>query len=272
VTDDRGTNSSALDRHEPLALEQSGGLSILSMQSGPSNLFTERTWAAWGDALTELESRPPRALLIRSTAALVSAGVDVTVFRDMDAKVAPGFWRDQVDLVGRLERLPCVTVFAAHSLTLTAAFEIALACDQIVATAGARFGLVERNIGFIPAMGGVQRLADRIGIGRARTLILTATRLRGSDAKECGLVDQLFPLESFQEDALAYAQSLASGPTVAYTAVKTLLGIYRERGVRAADEEVPTVLPNVLSSNDHKIGVRCFLEGVRPETVPFTGC
>ena len=255
----------------PLSLEWIGGLCIISMKSAPANLFTKATWAAWSRALSIIEGQPPRALLIRSTAALVSAGVDVSVFRDMGEVEAPIFWRAQLELVGRLESLPCVTVFAAHSLTLTAAFELALACDQIVSTAGARFGLVERNIGFVPAMGGVQRLANRIGIGRARTLILNATQLRGSQAQEWGLVDKIFPMDSFQQDALTFAQEFAAGPTVAYAALKAVLGVYRESGVRAADAAIPNVLPAVVRSEDHKLGVRNFLDGLPPEQVRFTG-
>jgi enoyl-CoA hydratase/carnithine racemase len=46
-----------------------------------------------------------------------------------------------------LETLPCSTVFAAHALTLTAAFEIALSCDLILAAPDAKFGLVEHVVG-----------------------------------------------------------------------------------------------------------------------------
>ena len=69
--------------------------------------------------------------------------------------------------------MPCPVVFAAHALTLTAAFEIALACDPILATPNAKFGLVERVVGLTPSMGGPQRLAERCGSGRARELVMT---------------------------------------------------------------------------------------------------
>jgi enoyl-CoA hydratase len=61
-------------------------------------------------------------------------------------------------------------VVAAHGLCLTAAFELALASDVILAAGSARFRLVESVIGITPAMGGTQRLAERAGSGRAREL------------------------------------------------------------------------------------------------------
>ena len=54
-------------------------------------------------------------------------------------------------------------MFAAHALCLTAAFELSLACDLLLAAESARFGLVETVVGLTPAMGGTQRLAERAG-------------------------------------------------------------------------------------------------------------
>ena len=67
-------------------------------------------------------------------------------------------------------------VFAAHGLTLTAAFELSLACDILLAAEKASFGLVEIVVGLTPSMGGPQRLAERAGPARARELIFTGER------------------------------------------------------------------------------------------------
>ena len=66
-------------------------------------------------------------------------------------------------------------MFAAHALCLTAAFELSLACDLLLAAESARFGLVETVVGLTPAMGGTQRLAERAGPARARELVMTAS-------------------------------------------------------------------------------------------------
>lgn len=78
-------------------------------------------------------------------------------------------WTRLIRLAQSVEDLPVPTVFAAHGLTLTAAFELALACDLLVAAERASFGLVEIVVGLSPSMGGPQRLAERAGPARARS-------------------------------------------------------------------------------------------------------
>jgi hypothetical protein len=91
--------------------------------------------------------------------------------------LAPGageqLWKCLLGIVWRVEELPCPTMFASHALCLTAAFELNLACDLLLAAESAKFGLVETVVGLTPSMGGPQRLAERAGPARARQLIYT---------------------------------------------------------------------------------------------------
>ncbi|WP_055553080.1 enoyl-CoA hydratase/isomerase family protein [Streptomyces kanamyceticus] len=188
--------SSLTGEKSVLRLTFDGPLAVLSMDSAPMNLFDEAMWGAWADAVEWLTAHPPRALLVRAEGRVVSAGVDVRVFADLDPADAESFWRTKLGVTQALEALPCPTVFAAHSLTLTAAFELALACDLVVATAQARFGLVERKIAFTPSMGGTQRLALRAGPSRARELVMTGDLYRGSVLADWGVVNALLPQAS----------------------------------------------------------------------------
>src|SRR5204862_4493320 len=85
-------------------------------------------------------------------------------------------WTQLLRVAQTIEDLPVPTVFAAHGLCLTAAFEISLACDIILAAERASFGLVEIVVGLTPSMGGPQRLAERAGPARAKELIFTGER------------------------------------------------------------------------------------------------
>ena len=254
-----------------LRLAFDGPLAILTMDSPPMNLFDEAMWAAWTDAVEWLTTNPPRALLVRSEGRVVSAGVDVRVFAGLDPEEAESFWRARLDTTQALEALPCPTVFAAHSLTLTAAFELALACDLVVATPQARFGLVERKIAFTPAMGGTQRLAERAGPARARELVMTGNLYRASLLADWGVVNALFPPASFATDALAYAMRLANGPTRAHAASKDIVRRYLTGGLPAADAALPAVAAGVARTADHRHAVAAFLtEGPEHET-PYQG-
>src|SRR5438874_2365847 len=155
-------------------LERDGALAIVTFDSPPLNLFDAELEGELGEAVAELESASARAVLFRAEGRVVSGGVDVSLFAALATPDAAGTQFDRgIELTRRVERLDCPTVFAAHALCLTWAFELALACDLILAAASARFGLVEKVVGLTPAMGGTQRLAERAGSGRAREFVMT---------------------------------------------------------------------------------------------------
>ena len=140
-----------------------------------------------------------------------------------------------------IEDLPVPTVFAAHGLTLTAAFELALCCDILLAAEKASFGLVEIVVGLTPSMGGPQRLAERAGPARARELIYTGERYPAAVLERWNVVNRVLPDEGFAEAAREYAHRVATGPTVAHAATKRLVATAVRDGARAADTLVPEV-------------------------------
>jgi enoyl-CoA hydratase/carnithine racemase len=165
-----------------------------------------------------------------------------------------------VAVARRVDLLACPTVFAAHALCLTWAFELALACDLIVAAQSARFGLVERVIGLTPAMGGTQRLAERAGTGRARELVMTG-ELFGAEALErWNVVNRVYPDDEFDAAARELAALLANGPTLAHAATKLVLRDYLEGGVELANDRVGDVAGALFETEDLQNAVRSFLE------------
>src|ERR1700754_4235796 len=114
-------------------------------------------------------------------------------------------------MVDALERLPAPVVFAAHALTLTAAFEIALGCDLIVAAPRAKFGLVEKVVGLAPSMGATQGLAERAGSGRARQFVMTGELFGAEELERWGVVNAIYPEEEFAARSRALAEELAAG-------------------------------------------------------------
>ena len=132
-------------------------------------------------------------------------------------------------------------MFAAHGLCLTAAFELSLACDLLVAAASARFGLVEIIVGLTPSMGGPQRLAERAGAARAKELVYTGDLFDAATLERWNVVNRVWPDDEFADQALALAVRLATGPTRAHAATKQLVRAAVEDGARSADALVPEV-------------------------------
>jgi enoyl-CoA hydratase/carnithine racemase len=247
--------------HRPVRLErQEGGLAVLTFASPPLNLFDQRMIDGFQAAVADVDAEPPRALLIRAEGRAVSGGVDVHVFDGLTPERAGELWDDLLGTIDRLERLPAPIVFAAHALTLTAAFEIALACDLIVATPGAKFGLVEKVVGLTPSMGGTQRLAERAGSGRARQFVISGDLFGAEEMERWGVVNSIFDEGEFEQRSRALAAELAAGPTKAHAMTKHILCRFREGGIPAADEAVRKDAGALFATEDLQNAVKTFLE------------
>ncbi|WP_225725012.1 MULTISPECIES: enoyl-CoA hydratase/isomerase family protein [unclassified Nocardia] len=259
---------------KPTRLERtttSGGAEVatLTLAHPPLNLFDKSVLDALTADLTELTAHPPRALLLRAEGKVVSGGVDVHVFDGLTPAQGADLWRTlYARIIHPLEALPCPVVFAAHGLTLTAAFEIALACDIILAAPRAKFGLVETVVGLTPSMGGPQRLAERAGSGRAREFVMTGDLYDAATMAEWGVVNAVH--EDIESAARDLTHRLADGPTRAHAATKRIIEAWRSGGVAHADSVTPEVSGQLFDTDDLKGAVRSFLE-VGPGKASYTG-
>lgn len=239
-------------------LETSGDVAVLTLDHAPLNLFDQAMFDALVADLAALTAAPPRALLLRAEGRAVSAGVDVHVFAGLSPEDAGALWQQLFDgIIAPIEALPCPVVFAAHALTLTAAFEIALACDIVLAGPRARFGLVETVVGLTPSMGGPQRLAERAGSGRARELVMTGDLYDAATLADWGVVNAVH--DDVDTAARALATRLAAGPTRAHAATKEIVGAWRSGGVAHADAVVPAVSGALFATEDLQGAVASFL-------------
>jgi enoyl-CoA hydratase/carnithine racemase len=255
----------------PVRLEREGLVAVVTFDHPPVNLYDTALDTALRSVVAELEAVPSRAVLFRAEGRLVSGGVDVSMFAAQEtAAAASALFEGLVGVAQRVDRLPCPTVFAAHGLCLTWAFELALACDIILAARAARFGLVERVVGLTPAMGGTQRLAERAGTGCAREFVMTGVPYDAETLERWNVVNRVFDDTGFDAAARAFAADLAAGPTLAHAATKQVIHDYLEGGVELADARVPAVAGALFDTDDLRGAVASFLsEG--PGKATFTG-
>jgi enoyl-CoA hydratase/carnithine racemase len=266
----------------PVRIERDGDVAVVVLDHPPLNLFDEAVFAALEQALADLRTLtapgpPPRvrAVLFEARGKVVSAGVDVAEFAAIaegeDAAQHGGqLWRRLLRITQAVEELPVPTVFAAHGLTLTAAFELALACDLLLAAERASFGLVERVVGLAPSMGGPQRLAERAGPARAKELVYTGRRYPAATLERWNVVNEVLPDEGFAAAVRAYVQDLAAGPTLAHAVTARLVTTAVRDGVRAADDITPAVSGALFGTADLRGAVASFLrEG--PGKATFEG-
>lgn len=254
----------------PVTVERADGLAVVTVDAPPLNLFDGAMGAGLVTAIGELETSSPRAVLFRFEGELVTGGVDVRVFEPLDAAGAADLFTALVTISQRIAALPCPTVFAAHSTCLTWGFELALACDLIVAAEQAQFGLVEASVGLTPAMGGTQRLAERAGTGRAREFVMTGDLYDAATMAAWGVVNRVLPPEGFDAAARDLGRRLAAGPTVAHAATKAVLRSYLDGGVARADADVPAIAGPLFATEDLRGALHTFLT-IGPGHAVFEG-
>ncbi len=243
----------------PVTLEHDGPLAVITIDAPPLNLFDRALIDALADCIREVAADPPRGLLVRAEGRAVSGGVDVNLFDGLTVEQGGALWTDLLELIHTVEELPLPTVFAAHALCLTAAFELSLACDLLLAAESARFGLVETVVGLTPAMGGTQRLAERAGPARAREFVMTGELYPAATLEAWGVVNRVLPDDGFADAARAFARKLADGPTKAHAATKAIVRAQIDGGARAADAIVPEVAGGLFGTEDLKNAVQSFL-------------
>jgi enoyl-CoA hydratase/carnithine racemase len=240
-------------------LERDGGLATITIDSPPLNLFDAALIDDLDRAVEHVRAELPRALLIRAEGKVVSGGVNVSEFEGLTPARGSKLWSDLLGLVDRIEALPLPVVFAAHGLTLTAAFELSLACDLIIAAESAKFGLVEIVVGLTPSMGGPQRLAERAGSGRARQLVMTGDLFNATTLEAWNVVNEVVLDDELDAHTFALAKRLSEGPTRAHAMTKRILRAYVEGGVPAADRVTRRDAAELFGTEDLQNAVGTFL-------------
>ena len=105
-----------------------------------------------------------------------------------------------------LDEAPLITIAAVHGVTFGGGFELALACDLIVADKMTRFCFPELRLGLIPGFGGIPRLKRDLGNAVVRDLLLTGRSINAAKAQTVGLASQVVG----EGDALRVARSTAA--------------------------------------------------------------
>lgn len=247
------------------------GIAVLTFSDPPVNLYSLQLHADFDRALDEVEADLPRALLIRAEGKIVSGGVDVAQFHAQKTKANTlALYDRMLELPNRIEAMDVPTFFAAHGLTLTWAFEIAVACDLILASERAKFGLVERVIGLTPTMGGTQRLAARAGVGRAKEFVFTGDLYDAQTLERWNVVNRVLAPEGFDEWVLAFVRQIAVGPTRAFGAAKQILRHFEAGGVPQANAHTTAIAAELFDTDDLQAGMESFLAD-GPGKATFTG-
>jgi 2-(1,2-epoxy-1,2-dihydrophenyl)acetyl-CoA isomerase len=165
---------------------------------------------------------------------------------------------------GRLWAMPKPTIAALPGAAAGAGLSLALACDLRYAVDTAVMTTAFARVGFAGDYGGTWFLTRLVGSGKARELYYFSERLSASEAERLGIVNAVFPAETFETEVMARARRLAAGPVVAYRYMKENLNraVHGELG-ECLDMEAAHHLRTGLTE-DHREAARAFVDKREP--------
>jgi len=245
-----------------VGFEVKQGLALVTLRNPDFNRLNRAVLNGLQEAVRRAGEPDVRALLLTGEGPVFSYGADVKdLFVDLPTTELLPVLRGYVELIQTIEALPIPTIAAVHGVCSSGGLELALAFDHLWASGGTKLGFMEASIGIPPLAGGVQRVAARAG--RARALqIATAGKLFEADLFErWNIVGKVVDGASLKEEAEAFALQLASGPTIAYAAVKALLLKADAGGIVAADRHLFEIVAPALSSDDAQSAAKALVSG-----------
>jgi enoyl-CoA hydratase/carnithine racemase len=163
-----------------------------------------------------------------------------------------------------VRRCPLPTVAAVAGFALGGGTELALACDLVVAAGDATFGLPEVRLGLVPAGGGTQLLARRVGRSAARDLVLTGRRVGAEEALALGLADRVVPAGEVRAAATALAAEIAANAPTAVRMAKWALEVGADLPLEAAMEVEDQAWRRAVESDDRREGIAAWVEKREP--------
>jgi enoyl-CoA hydratase len=194
------------------------------------------------------------------------AGADISEMKDFSVSEATRFSQLGHEVTKLLELMAKPTIAAVNGYALGGGTEMALACDFILASNKAVFGLPEVSLGVMPGFGGTLRLARSVGWPKAKELIFSGRKVRADEALEMGLVNHVYPPELLLQESMKLAQTIASQSRTAIAKSKSLMNEFTESvGLNNKLDVEAQGFGYLFSTPDQREGMAAFLEKRSPK-------
>jgi len=154
---------------------------------------------------------------------------------------------------------------AIEGFAIAGGLELALTCDLLVASKGAKLGIREVKVGLFAAGGGLIRLPSRVGYSKAMEMAITGDNISAEEAFEAGLLSEVTEVGGALDAAIALAERVAKNAPLAVAASKQIV----KAAAQGFDEDElwelqGTMMGRVFGSDDAKEGPRAFAEKREP--------
>lgn len=202
------------------------------------------------------------AMVVTGSEKVFAAGADI---KEM-AELSPFemIQQGRVELWDRIRAIKKPVIAAVSGWALGGGCEFAISCDMIIASETAKFGQPEITIGVIPGGGGTQRLARLLGKPLAMEMVLNNRTLTANEALQFGMVNRVVPAASYLDDALTFAEEIASRAPLAIRMAKEAVNAAFETTLHEGLKAEKRSFYPLFSTEDQKEGMRAFIEKRKP--------
>jgi enoyl-CoA hydratase len=202
-------------------------------------------------------------LILTGSDRVFAAGADIKQMAETPA--VDMLMSDDFTDWARMSRIDKPIIAAVSGYALGGGCEIAMQCDMIIASETAQFGQPEILLGILPGAGGTQRLTKAVGKALAMEIILADRRLSAEEARQFGLVNHVYPVETYFDEALQLAQKIASLSRVAIRLAKDAVNKSFELSLREGLDYEKRNFYLAFATEDRVEGMNAFIEKRKPE-------
>ena len=254
---------------QKIILHKEGGVATITLNRPEvRNALSPDMLENFAALLDDCMDRDVRAVVITGSGGAFCSGADVRDFTqvlDKGPQELSAHLEYVADLLHRsvvlkVRHLPKPVIASVGGVAAGAGFSLALACDLRVASDNARFFLAYANIGATADGGSTYYLPRLLGPARAMEVYLTKQPISAQVALEMGLVNRVVPADEIERHPLEMAQSLASGPTVAYGRVKALMDRSWTSDLASQLDEETRAISDITLTRDFQEGITAFIE------------
>ena len=253
--------------YENYLLEVKDGIAVFTInREKVLNAVNDACFRELYEFLCEAETDEEIKVIIFTGAGKKSfiSGADISGFGK--SKTTAGVLPRWGDLAAqKLETCAKPVIAAINGYAFGGGFELALACDIRIVSENARFGLPEPKLGLVPGLGGTQRLARVVGIGRAKEVVLAGREYKGAEAVDVGLAIKCVPQEELMDEAFKIARQMMSRAPLALAIAKKLILHSTNANIDAGIYMEAMGFSVLMGTEDRKEGTTAFKEKRTPE-------